>query len=382
MEHEPLAKSLAVFEKGPIKEEERMTFKKKLKEASLTDRRRKIDVKEKLSICHQCQILGLHRSEFYYQPSLKREADIEIMRLMDERHLNYPTEGVLQLQDFLVKEGYAVNHKRPIYVYPYLLRGRPNQVWQIDLTYIPMRKGFKYLVVYSRFVVNWDLSHSMESSLMFKALSGAITKQGKPEIVNSDQGSPFTSKEWIELLTSHGIQMSMDGKGRAIDNIYIERLWRTVKSRKNWSCDWGVPYTLLVQAVREQLGDRFLQSYIRDNIALSETQRFFMAKNFELVPLPELQEEITITKTDHHSTDTVKMYVEVPYELAQKVKDNVYARIKNRNTQSDLILLALQEFVDWWFSVASLVQICSRMYTLLAYISLPSGCISPFPIVP
>ncbi len=123
------------------------------------------------------------------------------------------------------------------YVYPYLLRNpeisHSNQVWQIDITYIPMAKGFMYLVavidVYSRFVVGWDISNSMDADWVVATLEEALARHGKPGIVNSGQGSQFTCKKWVECLQGHNIQISMDGKGRAIDNVYIERLWRTVK---------------------------------------------------------------------------------------------------------------------------------------------------------
>lgn len=183
------------------------------------------------------------------------------MRMLDERYLDKPTYGVLQMQDYLRDEGYQVNHKRvrrllrlmglmaiypkknlsklghAEYIYPYLLRNleidRSNQVWEIDITYIPMEKGFMYLTaiidVYSRYVVGWGLSNSLEAQASLSVLEEAIGKHGKPEIVNSDQGSQFTCKEWIEYLKESDIKISMDGKGRALDNIYIERLWRTVK---------------------------------------------------------------------------------------------------------------------------------------------------------
>jgi putative transposase len=220
-----------------------------------------IDTKSKLSLRAQCELLGLHRSGLYYQPAVETEENLRLMRLLDERYLNYPTEGVLQMQDYLRAEGYVVNHKRvrrllrkmglmaifpkrnlsklgkAEYVYPYLLRNleisHSNQVWQIDITYIPMAKGFMYLVavidVYSRFVVGWDISNSMDADWVVATLQEALARHGKPGIVNSDQGSQFTCKKWVECLQSHTIQISMDGKGRAIDNVYIERLWRTVK---------------------------------------------------------------------------------------------------------------------------------------------------------
>jgi putative transposase len=220
-----------------------------------------INAEGKLSIRAQCELLGLHRSGLYYQPIPETDENLRIMRLLDERFLNYPTEGVLQLQDYLRAEGYTVNHKRvrrllrkmgimaiyqkrnlsklgkAEYVYPYLLKQlnikQSNQVWQIDITYIPMAKGFMYLVaiidVHSRFVVGWDISNSMDADWIIGMLQETLTRHGKPEIINSDQGSQFTCKKWVDSLQKDNIRISMDGKGRAIDNVYIERLWRTVK---------------------------------------------------------------------------------------------------------------------------------------------------------
>jgi putative transposase len=180
---------------------------------------------------------------------------------MDEFWLKHPTYGVLQMQDFLRSQGCSVNHKRvrrllrkmgimaiypkknlsklgnAKYIRPYLLRNltieRPNQVWAIDITYIPMEKGFMYLTaiidLYSRYVVGWDISNSLETTHSLEVLKKAIKIHGAPEIINSDQGSQFTSALWIEYLDKAEIKVSMDGKGRAIDNIFIERLWRTVK---------------------------------------------------------------------------------------------------------------------------------------------------------
>jgi putative transposase len=220
-----------------------------------------IDTESKLSLRVQCELLGLHRSGLYYHPAAETEENLRLMRLLDERYLNYPTEGVLQMQDYLRAQGYQVNHKRvrrllrkmgilaifpkrnlsklgkAEYVYPYLLRNleitHSNQVWQIDITYIPMAKGFMYLLaildVHSRFVVGWDISNSMDADWVVATLKEALARHGKPAIVNSDQGSQFTCKKWVEDLLAQHIQISMDGKGRAIDNVYIERLWRTVK---------------------------------------------------------------------------------------------------------------------------------------------------------
>lgn len=220
-----------------------------------------VDPTEELSVRSQCELLDIHRSGFYYTPVGESEQNLELMRLLDERYLDHPTHGVLQMQDYLCDQGHQVNHKRvrrllrlmnlmaiypkknlsklghAQYVHPYLLKGleinRCNQVWEIDITYIAMEKGFMYLTaiidVYSRFVVGWGISNSLEAAASLSVLKQAIKTHGKPQIVNSDQGCQFTCKEWIEYLKQEQIQISMDGKGRAIDNIFIERLWRTVK---------------------------------------------------------------------------------------------------------------------------------------------------------
>ncbi len=185
-----------------------------------------IDTNSKLSIRAQCDLLGLYRSGLYYQPAVETEENLRLMRLLDERYLNYPTEGVLQMQDYLRAQGYQVNHKRARrllrkmglmaifprrnlsklgkaeYVYPYLLRNldisHNNQVWQVDITYIPMAKGFMYLVaildVHSRFVVGWDISNHMDADWVVATLEEALARHGKPLIVNSDQGSHLPAR--------------------------------------------------------------------------------------------------------------------------------------------------------------------------------------------
>jgi putative transposase len=220
-----------------------------------------IEFDEHLSLRRQCGLIGINRSNVYYKAVPESKENLEIMRVMDEHHLLHPTYGVLQMQDFLFTKGHTANHKRvrrllrlmgvmaiypkrnlsklgkAEYIHPYLLRGmeitRPDQVWEIDITYIPMAKGFMYLTaiidVYSRFVVGWNISNSLDAENCLQVLIGAIGKYGKPDIVNSDQGSQFTSALWTEYLDNEDIKISMDGKGRAIDNIFIERLWRTVK---------------------------------------------------------------------------------------------------------------------------------------------------------
>jgi putative transposase len=216
---------------------------------------------ESLSISSQCRLLGISRSSFYYQPKPVKEEDLALMRLIDEQFLKTPTWGSRSMRNHLRRLGYKVNRKRvqrlmrimglePIYpkprtsrphpdhkVYPYLLRDltidRPNQVWSADITYIPMRRGFMYLVAvmdwHSRKVLSWRVSNTLESEFCIEALEQALRRYGKPEIFNTDQGAQFTSRGFVGLLESHGIQVSMDGRGRAQDNIFIERLWWTLK---------------------------------------------------------------------------------------------------------------------------------------------------------
>ena len=215
----------------------------------------------KISIRQQCKLLEISRSGLYYQPVKESKENLKIMRILDEYYLKHPTHGVLRIQDYLLSLSLIVNHKRirrilrlmglmaiypkknlsklglAKYIRPYLLKGlkitRANQVWAIDITYIPMAKGFLYLTaiidLYSRFVVGWGISNSLDSESIHDVFKRAVSEHGKPEIINSDQGSQFTCKEWIELLKKENVQISMDGKGRAIDNVFIERLWRSVK---------------------------------------------------------------------------------------------------------------------------------------------------------
>lgn len=214
-----------------------------------------------LSKRHQCDLLGINRGWLYYKPAGEKQENLDIMRKIDEHHLKHPTAGVLRMQDYLLTIGLVVNHKRvrrllrlmgimaiypkrnlsklglAKYLRPYLLKGlvisRPNQVWAIDITYIPMKKGFMYLTaiidLYSRYVVAWNISNTLEAECSLEVLKNAISTHGKPEIVNSDQGSQFTCELWTSYLEEQGIKISMDGKGRALDNIFIERLWRSVK---------------------------------------------------------------------------------------------------------------------------------------------------------
>lgn len=205
--------------------------------------------------------MGINRSGLYYKTVGKSDEILEIMHKLDVHFLEHPTYGVFQMQDYLPDEGYCINEKRirrllrkigimaiypqrnlskllhAQYVHLYLLRGlsieRANQVWAIDITYIPMAKGFMYLTViidvYSRYVVIWGLFNTLDADASIKVLKTAILNYGTPEIVNLDQGSQFTCKKWIKTLNDNGVKASMDGKGIALYNIYIERLWRTVK---------------------------------------------------------------------------------------------------------------------------------------------------------
>jgi putative transposase len=227
----------------------------------VTEARTWIDFEnDELSVREQCRLLGIQRSSIYYEPQPETEENLQLMRLIDEEHLTHPARGSRQMVGFLESQGFGVNRKRVQRLmrkmgiegisprprttvrntghqaYPYLLRDlkieRPNQVWCSDITYIPMRHGFMYLVAvldwYSRHVLSWRLSNSMDADFCVEALDDAL-QFATPEIFNTDQGSQFTSREHTEKLKSHGVAISMDGKGRAIDNVMIERLWRTVK---------------------------------------------------------------------------------------------------------------------------------------------------------
>lgn len=221
-----------------------------------------IDRNIKLSIERQCFLLSIWRSGLYYSPVPESEENLAIMRKLDEKYINTPFYGERKLRQWLNEdEGYRINKKRlrrlmrivnwqTIYkkpkttrrnkqhpVYPYLLRDlqitRANQVWAIDITYVPMRRGFLYLCaiidVHTRYVIGWSLSNTMSAQWCRLVVEEAIALYGAPEIINSDQGSQFTSHEYTSLLKEHGVAISMDGQGRAIDNIFIERFWKSIK---------------------------------------------------------------------------------------------------------------------------------------------------------
>lgn len=223
-------------------------------------RRQWIKPDRKYSIRRQCKLAGISRSGFYYKPVAETDENLALMRLIDEQYLRQPDYGSPRMTDWLKTQGHQVNHKRverlmqlmglqaitpgphtsvpnPEHpVFPYLLKGvaieRKDQVWSADITYIPMQRGFLYLVAVmdwrSRFVLAWELSNSMDSSFCVDALNKAL-QISTPEMFNTDQGAQFTSREFTGVLQSKGIAISMDGKGRAIDNVFIERLWWTVK---------------------------------------------------------------------------------------------------------------------------------------------------------
>jgi len=221
-----------------------------------------VSAEEALPISRQCELLDLPRSSFYYMPEPVSDEELALMKLIDQCYLELPFYGTRRIKDWLFdNHGLVVNRKRiqrlrrllaieTLYpkrnlslanqkhkVYPYLLRGldinRPNQVWSTDITYIPMAKGFVYLVAvmdwYSRRVLSWRVSTTMDTSFCVDALEEAIAQYGCPEIFNTDQGSQFTSEDFTSVLKDNDIKISMDGKGRWVDNVFVERLWRSVK---------------------------------------------------------------------------------------------------------------------------------------------------------
>lgn len=220
-----------------------------------------------MSLKRQCELLEVCRSSFYYIPQEDSSQNQELMKHIDKQYMETPFYGVRRMTEFLRELGYKVNPKRirRLYrlmdlhaigprpntsrphkgdghiIYPYLLRGikviRPNQVWGMDITYVPIGNGYMYLVaiidLFSRFIVGWSLSNTMTSIWCKECLETAIFNHGKPEILNTDQGSQFTSPLFTEFVTAdQKIRFSMDGKGRAIDNIFIERFWRNIKYEK------------------------------------------------------------------------------------------------------------------------------------------------------
>lgn len=214
-----------------------------------------------LSVVRQCKLLKLNRSSYYYSPKLENEYNLELMKMIDQEYMNYPFFGSRQMKRYLNRQGHIVSRNRvrrlmrkmglvAIYqkpkttgrnkehqVYPYLLRNleinKSNQVWCSDITYIPMKRGFMYLVAvkdwYSRKVLSWQLSNTLDVSFCLNALDYALAKYGSPEIFNTDQGAQYTSTDFTDKLKAGNIKISMDGKGCWVDNVFIERLWRSLK---------------------------------------------------------------------------------------------------------------------------------------------------------
>ena len=223
------------------------------------------------SVRRQCELLGLHRSSYYYEPAAETAENLRLMRLIDEQFLKTPFFGRRQMTAWLRRHGHDVNPKRirrlmqvmgleavfpgkntsvaaPGHrVYPYLLRGvrivRPNQVWSTDITYVPLRGGFLYLVAvldwFSRYVLSWRLSNTLDTAFCLEALQQALERFGRPEIFNTDQGAQFTSEAFTGRLEAAEVAISMDGRGRALDNVFIERLWRTVKYENIYLKDYA-----------------------------------------------------------------------------------------------------------------------------------------------
>ena len=251
-----------------------------------------------MTIHRQCELLLLSRAGYYYIPVEEDRFNLELMRRIDEQYTRAPFYGVRRMTKWLVEEGYAVNRKRvrrlmrlmaleAVYPkpnlslasqehpkYPYLLGGlvidRPNQIWSTDITYIRLGSGFVYLVAvidwYSRYVLSWEISTTLDKEFCIKALQKALLVS-TPEIFNTDQGSQFTSDDFIEILKENKIKISMDGKGRAFDNIFVERLWRSVKYEE--------VYLHSYQTVNEARLN--LERYFR----FYNTERFHQALNYE-----------------------------------------------------------------------------------------------------
>jgi putative transposase len=238
-----------------------------------------------MSIARQCDLVGLPRSTYYYHTQEESAENLTLMRLLDTQYTDTPYYGVRRMTAWLRSQGYAVNHKRvarlmhtmgieAIYpkphlsqghpthrVYPYLLRGVPitrvNQVWSTDITYIRLHGGFIYLVAvmdwFSRYVLSWAVSITMDVGFCLEALEQALGG-ARPEIFNTDQGAQFTSNDFTGRLAAAGIQISMDGRGRALDNVFVERLWRTVKYEEVYLKDYETP-----REATQQLGRFFVR---------------------------------------------------------------------------------------------------------------------------
>ena len=225
---------------------------------------------KKISVVRQCQLLGINRSAIYYRERAESDEDVELMRLLDAQYTETPFYGYRRMTIYLRNLGFSVNHKRVLRLmkklgleaiypkpnlskpnkehlkFPYLLRGikieRSNQVWATDITYIRLKGGFIYLLAimdwHSRFVIEFEVSNSLESTVFVETLKRALEKD-KPQVFNSDQGSQFTAIEWLKVLAEKEVHISMDGRGRCFDNIFVERLWRSVKQEEVYLKEYG-----------------------------------------------------------------------------------------------------------------------------------------------
>lgn len=237
-----------------------------------------------LSISRQCELIALPRTSYYRQPGAVGESaeNLELMRLIDEEYMRHPFYGSRKMRNYLRRQGYKVNRKRvqrlmrkmgiqsiapkpntssprkEHLVYPYLLGGidikEPNQAWCSDITYIRLTGGFVYLTAvmdwHSRYVLSWEVSVTMDEAFCVNALNSAIRRHGVPDIFNTDQGAQYTGKAFTGVLKEHSIKISMDGKGRAMDNIFIERLWRSVKYEEIYTKEYS-SVTELIRALKE-----------------------------------------------------------------------------------------------------------------------------------
>jgi len=227
----------------------------------MTTRRTLVEPSVPPSMRRQCELLGVNRSSLYYEPSAPDAEELSLMRRMDELHIAHPFFGSRMMTQTIKGQGHKVNRKhvqrlmrvmglestapkpstsKPApehVVYPYLLRNlkvsRANQVWASDITYIPMAHGFGYLVAIidwlSRYVLSWRLSNTLETTFCLEALQEALSRYGRPEIFNTDQGAQFTSADFTGMLLAENVKVSMDGRGRCLDNVFVERLWRSLK---------------------------------------------------------------------------------------------------------------------------------------------------------
>ena len=253
-----------------VSSKSKQTFSKKNQTNTVEQKRLLIEPQHPhLSITRQCELLGLARSSYYYEPAPESEEDLLLMRLLDEQYTRTPFYGKRKMVQFLHDEGYAVDRKRvrrlmqlmgletiypkprlsqpgePPVRYTYLLRGlsidRIDQVWSCDITYIRLARGSVYLMAiidwFSRFVLAWELSTTLDTSFCLEALDRAL-QGSRPEIFNTDQGTQFTSKDFTDRLLQSHIRISWDGRGRALDNIFVERLWRSVKYEEVYIKDY------------------------------------------------------------------------------------------------------------------------------------------------